>query len=97
MHGTGNGPGQVGETQMFKITKAHVIQFPSGKFGFVGKVPVDLAFEYDSIEDVKAAQHSGPGIARKIAERNGRIFHTRVWDTAEDALRSAHNILGTEG
>ena len=79
---------------MFNITKAHVIKFPSGKFGFVGAVPVDLAFEYDSLEDVKSAQIAGPGIARQIAERNGRVFKTRVWDTAEDALRSAHNILG---
>lgn len=81
---------------MFKITKAHLIQFPSGKFGFVGKVPVELAFEYDSIEDVKIAQHSGPGIAGKIAAREGRVFGTRVWDTKEAALQAGHNF-GVEG
>jgi glutamate synthase domain-containing protein 2 len=81
---------------MFAITKAHIIQFPSGRFGFVGRVPVELAFEYDSIEDVKIAQHSGPGIAGKIAAREGRVFRTRTWDTKEAALHSAHNF-GAEG
>lgn len=79
---------------MFNFTEANVIKFPSGKFGFVGKVPVELAFEYDSIEDVKIAQHSGPRIAGLIAAKEGRVFKTRVWNTKEDALRSAHNILG---
>jgi hypothetical protein len=79
---------------MFNITKAHVIQFPSGKFGFVGKVPAALAFEYDSEADVAIAIQSGPGIARKIAEREGRMFRVRVWDTEVDAMRAAHNILG---
>lgn len=82
---------------MLNITKAHIIQFPSGKFGFVGKVPVSLAYEYDSEDDVKVALQAGPGFARKIAERHGRTFRTRVWDTEAAALEAAHNILGPEG
>lgn len=77
---------------MFNFTKAYVIKYPSGKYGFVGKVPASLAYEYDSEADVVTALRHGPGIARKIAEREGRTFKTRVWDTEEAALQSAHNI-----
>jgi hypothetical protein len=73
---------------------AHLIQYPSGKFGFVGKVPVELAFEYDDIEDVKTAQIAGERIAKIIAKREGRTFATRVWDTEADAMRFAHNLIG---
>lgn len=71
------------------MSRPYLIQFPSGKFGFVGRVPVELAFVYDSVEDVKNAQHSGPGIAGKIAAREGRTFGTRVWETREAALAAA--------
>lgn len=74
---------------MFNITAAHVIRYPSGKYGFVGKVPASLAFEYESEEDLKNAQQCGPGIAGKIAQREGRIFRTRTWDTEEAALQAA--------
>lgn len=77
------------------ITKANLIQFPSGKYGFVGRVPVDLAWAYESIEDVKNAQHAGPGIAARIAKREGRTFSARVWDTDAEA-RAAALALGAE-
>lgn len=83
---------------MIKCSKAHCIQFPSGKFGFVGRVPVALRFVYESEEDLKTAQICGEGFARKAAERNGRTFRTRVWDTEAEALQAAADLMhGTGG
>ena len=77
---------------MFNFNSASVIQFPSGKWGFVGRVPAALSFEYESEDDVRNAAACGPGLARRIAERAGRRFGTRVWDTKEEALTSAAAI-----
>lgn len=78
---------------MFNVTTtAHVIRYPSGKYGFVGKVPASLAYEYESEGDLRAAQQCGPGIAGKIAAREGRVFRTRVWDTEEAALQAAAKL-----
>lgn len=63
-----------------------LIQYPSGKFGFVGRVPAVLAYVWEDESDLQAAAQCGPGIARKIAERNGRTFSTRVWDTEAEAI-----------
>lgn len=63
-----------------------VIRYPSGKYGFVGNVPAVLAYEWQDEGDLQAAKQCGPGIARKIAERNGRIFNTRVWATEAEAI-----------
>lgn len=67
---------------------AHIIKFPSGKFGYTGKVPVHLAFEYESVADLETARQHGPGLAMKIAKREGRVFRTRAWNT-EEAAREA--------
>lgn len=80
---------------MFGFTEAYVIQYPTGKFGFVGKVPVALAYEYESEEDLRTAKICGPGFARKAAERNGRVFRTRVWDTEAAALAALAALEGT--
>lgn len=66
-----------------------LIQFPSGKWGYVGSVPAALAFEWEDDGDLKIALRSGPGIALKIAEREGRTFRTRVWDTEAEARAAA--------
>lgn len=66
-----------------------VIRYPTGKFGFVGRVPAVLAFTSTHEGDIEAARLSGPGIARKIAEREGRTFETRVWNSEADAVASA--------
>lgn len=70
----------------------HIIKYPSGRYGFVGRVPAALAYA-GTPEDIQAATQCGPGIARKIAERNGREFRALVWDT-EDEARAAANTLG---
>ncbi len=66
----------------------HVIKYPSGRYGFVGRVPQVLAHE-GSPEDLETARTAGPGLARKIAERNGRTFTTLAWDTEADAIAFA--------
>ena len=58
----------------------HVIKFPSGKYGFVGSVPVDLAYSGDP-ERVEMAMKFGPGLFKDV--------HRRVWDTEEDARKEA--------
>jgi len=65
-----------------------VIRYPSGRYGFVGRVPAVLAYE-GSEEDMETAAHYGPGIARRIASRNGREFRALSWATREDALAAA--------
>jgi hypothetical protein len=69
----------------------HIIQYPTGRFGFVGLVPAALAFE-GSTEDMETARKCGPGLARKIAERNGRAFTTLVWDTEDEARKAATDL-----
>lgn len=72
----------------FRMLGLHVIKYPSGRYGFVGSVPQVLAHE-GSPEDLATARTSGPGLARKIAERNGRTFKTLAWDTEADAVAFA--------
>lgn len=66
----------------------HIIKYPTGRYGFVGRVPQCLGHEGHP-DDLAAARTSGPGIARRIAARNGREFTTLVWDTAEAAQAAA--------
>lgn len=77
---------------MLNVTSANVVQLPSGKFGFTGAVPAILAFDFEDENDLKIALISGPGIAAKIAKREGRVFATRTWDTAEAALQAADEL-----
>lgn len=70
----------------------HIIKYPSGRYGFVGRVPAALAYS-GTPEDMQTAAQCGPGIAREIAKRNGREFRTLVWNT-EDEARAAATALG---
>lgn len=56
----------------------HVIQFPSGRWGFVGSVPPSLAFE-GSPEEIAKALKFGPGFAKVT---------TRSWETEQAALEA---------
>lgn len=69
-----------------------IIQAPSGRFIFVGNVPPALAFEWEAESDLDAALHCGPGIAKKIAERNGRTFKSRSYETREVAQKEAMRL-----
>jgi hypothetical protein len=66
----------------------HITQYPTGSFGFVGSVPRELCYQ-GSAEDLETAWRCGPGLARKIAERNGRSFVTLTWSTREAAQSAA--------
>ena len=70
-----------------------LIKYPSGRWGFVGRVPSDLAFIYEDKSDLDAALHSGPRIARLIAQRHGRVFIQRSWES-EAAARTEAAALG---
>jgi hypothetical protein len=75
----------------------HIIPNPAGTFHFVGKVPPQLAFIYESEEDVATALHCGPGIARRIAEKNGRTFASRTFPTAEAAAQALAEYNAAKG
>jgi hypothetical protein len=66
-----------------------VIQFPSGRWGFVGQVPEALAIESSNPELARVAKQCGMTIARAIAKRTSDIIRERVWDTKEAALAEA--------
>lgn len=76
---------------------AHVIQYPSGRWGFVGKVPASLAYEYDSEDDVMTALQIGPGIAARIAAKAGRTFKTRSWSSQDEALAAKAALEAAHG
>lgn len=57
----------------------HVIQFPSGRWGFVGSVPEALAFE-GTAEEIQKARQFGPGFAKVKAVS---------FATKEDAIAEA--------
>ena len=64
----------------------HVIQYPTGRFGFVGRVPVNLAYSGTFNEDDAAALvQCGPRIARLGAERGGRTMVNRSFETEQAA------------
>lgn len=80
-----------------------IIQFPTGSFGYVGSVPVNMAhkisggtcFQRKAIAD--AVVTSGPGLARKIAERQGVSFSTRSFDSRAEALSFAEEFCRVNG
>ncbi len=74
-----------------RLPKNVVIQFPSGKWGFVGSVSVSLLYLLDGeivSTDVQIAE---------VRKWHGVPFQkrlkTRVWDTKEDAERAALEIV----
>jgi hypothetical protein len=70
-------------------TGLHLIEHKSGRWGFVGKVPTDLAFDCDDSELIRIACHCGPGFAKRAALREGKRFAERTWDSYDDALDAA--------
>lgn len=58
---------QVATTGTFGV---HIIQYPTGKFGFIGSVPASLSYaRIDGMplteDDVKKIKQFGPGLFRK--------------------------------
>lgn len=66
----------------------HVIRYPSGRYGFTGKVPASLAYR-GTPEDVQVAVQHGAGIAAKIAKNQGREFTSLSWDSKDAAVAEA--------
>lgn len=66
-----------------------IIQYPSGRWGFVGSVPPELAVETNDGSLVEVGALCGIGIAKRIAERRGKYFRARVWETREAAEAEA--------
>jgi hypothetical protein len=72
-----------------------VTQTPSGRYQLAGTIPAGLAFDYQDEGDLLAAIQCGPGIARRIAERNGRTFVTRSYATRREACYAIAQWNGT--
>lgn len=67
-------------------------------WSFVGSVPADLAYECSANDPetraylFRAAAHSGPSIARGIAQNRGYTFGARYFPSEEAALAAAAAI-----
>lgn len=80
-----------------------IIQFPVGTFGYAGSVPVDLAyritsgsvFERKTVRD--AIRLVGPGLAKKIAAREGVKMEARAFDTRAEAYDVATAYVEAHG
>jgi hypothetical protein len=70
-----------------------VIKYPSGQYGFVGDVPVALAYEWESEDDLRAAIEVGPGMAKRIAALNGRKFACRSFASEAAAWEAHHKLV----
>lgn len=75
---------------MFQIRSAHLIQYPTGRFGFVGAVPADLAYIGTDGQPLTAELYAkvrdfGPGMFRDAVK-------TRTWPTREAALADAAQL-----
>jgi len=82
----------------------NIIQNPVGTFSYAGSVPVDLAYRLTggSARDRFAVREAipmvGPGMARKIAERNGIKMESKTFETRSEAYDvavaycEAHNL-----
>jgi len=73
----------------------HLIPMPAGGYAFVGKVPAALAFYSSKPEYLEYAAQSGPGIARKIAQREGGEFRSLSWPDRAAAEASALEWAGS--
>lgn len=71
-----------------------ILRTPAGRFAFVGSVPADLAFIHEAQQDLDTAAHSGPGVAMKIAAKEGRVFKPRSWATEAEAWAAALEWAG---
>lgn len=63
----------------------HIIQYPSGMFGFVGSVPYDLAYTAKDGQPVDAKTIEG----QMRLPSNYRTIVGRSWPTFEAALNEA--------
>lgn len=80
---------------MLNFTKPIVNKFPSGKWGFVGRVPVVLGYERPdgqpvTHEDAENCAQFGP----RLAKLQSRVFDTK--EAAEAALEAYQDELLTE-
>jgi hypothetical protein len=75
-------------------TSLHLTRYPSGRFGFVGRIPQALAYEGDA-DMLAIATQCGPGFAERIAKRQGLTFRYLSWASAEEACAAA-KALGFE-
>ena len=72
-----------------KLPTNSLIQYPSGRWGFVGRVDAELAYVDAATggpatpEQMKDARQFGPRLAR---------VKERAWDTAEEALAAARAV-----
>jgi hypothetical protein len=76
--------GRITEMAVFlnrKPLPLSIIQYPSKRWGFVGKVPMDLAWE-GSPEDIAIGVRHGFGLVK------GRV-KSLSWQTKEEALAAA--------
>jgi hypothetical protein len=73
----------------------HLIPTPAGAFAFVGQVPAPLAFVSTDPKYLDYAAQSGPGLASKIAKREGGVFKTRSYPTREAAESAALEWAGS--
>ena len=74
---------------ILQINSLHILKYPSGRYGFVGKVPAILAYvteagDTPTVEQFRAAQIAGPRIAG---------LKIRAWET-EQAARDAAEAIG---
>jgi len=73
----------------------NIIRNPVGTYSLAGSVPIDLAYSirggscFDRAKVREAIAHSGPGIARKIANNLGVKMASRTWDSATEAYDDA--------
>ncbi len=72
------------------ITGAHLIQYPSGTWGFVGRVPASLS--YENMDGTPISNED----ARNIASHGAGLFRKRIrsisFETPRDAIIAAREI-----
>jgi len=69
--------GELAQMMKIRITTTHLIQYPSGKWGFVGAVPAILAYEDPTPEKLAAARFGarfGPKTKGFESEAEARKF-----------------------
>lgn len=71
--------GELASLVKMRITSTHLIQYPSGRWGFVGRVPIVLAYENPTPEQLEN---------RKFGARFGP--ETRSFETKQDAIDFAN-------
>jgi hypothetical protein len=78
--------------QMVSPLGLEVIKYPSGKFGFVGSVPTDLAWQMSDgsiVSEEIAADIARASIRSYAMKAHG--VSTRVFPSREDAVRFAES------